>query len=342
MSDNSPAVVAARRKKYFDADSRDFEFGGLIASGGHGDAYKIRERSPDGSPGRRFVAKFAVNDPISIADLRKEIETTRQLYGAFHIVQPVVDNGNLRSLPNIPSSAPAEDRLMLCMEYLPGITFADFIHRAQQWDVIPNRVLCMVFLCLLALGNPPRKPFGASTECPETEVVPEKEPTAKDYQIFHGDMDNHYNLVFGDFDVDEHWLVPVLKAIDFGIAIDKIGSNISGYIMHNISPGTFTQANIYHIGRAMQQLYAHYSPASLLNLDNDLSNLAAKCVSWHHQDRPSLRELVDTIEYAIRTKTGPESFPGMPWANSETTQMIRHYVADVMLSATQLDDFKVP
>ncbi|KAI1081677.1 hypothetical protein F5B20DRAFT_579006 [Whalleya microplaca] len=79
------------------------------------------------------------------------------------------------------------------------------------------------------MGNPPNKEFNNSQ--PGIESLPAREPTSADYQIFHGDMDNFGNMVFGNFDAGEHWLVPILTSIDFGLAVDEIGADISGRIM---------------------------------------------------------------------------------------------------------------
>ncbi|KAM0813165.1 putative Protein kinase domain-containing protein [Seiridium cardinale] len=390
MSSRSTAAVLARRRRYFESQSRIFEFDRVLGAGGHGDAYVFREVQ-SGTEKRKFVAKYSTSDARSIAQLQTEIRIARKLYGAMHVSQPIVDDGAMRTLRGIPASAPMEDRFVLFTEFLPGLTLERFIANTRQWDVVPNRVLWMIFLCLvkmcIAMAFPPDKPYGQITEHPESEVwpqvqveektevksdddlatrlgslavadrkdqngqnkstdssppktasVPVPEPTNSDGQIYHGDMDNFGNFVFGDFDPLDHWLVPILKAIDFGLAIDSPGANLTGRIFPGVSPGTFTQANIYYIGRAMQNIYGHSPTAdptgSRPNLDMEIYELAGRCAHRDHTLRPPLAGLLATVQNAVNTKTNPEHFPGKPYAMCETDDYIRTYLWSVLFSAS--------
>ncbi|CAJ2503858.1 Uu.00g112520.m01.CDS01 [Anthostomella pinea] len=418
---DAAAAITARRRKYFETDPRRFKFHKHLASGGNGDTYVFCELDDRGVERRKFVAKYSTSGPRSLNQLSNEIRIAQKLYGAMHIAQPIVEDGGMRTLrrggggggagTGAASSLPPEDRDVLMTEYLAGLTLQQFIDNARKYDVVPNRVLWMIFLCLtrmvIAMAYPPNKPYGAATEDPTVETIPQirtdtsetgkgttsaeslteqlgalsvkgpkdrtgapaenttkdntaaagssksddipetepttrpaAEPTDKDYQIFHGDMDNLNNFVFGDYDPDEHWLVPILKAIDFGLAVDQIGTRLEGRMLPFVSPGTFTQANIYDIGRAIQRVYNHHDspdpPAIRFpNLDQDLYQLAARCASRDHTQRPSLAELVRTVEHNVNTKTGPEHFLGKPYAWYEETETLRGYIWDVLLSPAQ-------
>lgn len=151
MSNVAFTEILARRKRYFATDPRNFEFEGLLASGGHGDTYLISELNSDRTLTRKFVAKFSTADIRSLTDLQKEIRIAQRLYGTIHIAQPILDNERMLTLPRNPLNAPAEDKIVLFLEYLPGVTLGEFIRRAQQWDVIPNRVLWMIFRCCMTI-----------------------------------------------------------------------------------------------------------------------------------------------------------------------------------------------
>ncbi|KAI0011226.1 hypothetical protein F4779DRAFT_573872 [Xylariaceae sp. FL0662B] len=349
MNAASVEAIHRRRRRYFENNSQKFHFEGPLIPGGHSDTYLIRET---GGLGKRYVAKFSTSDARSLHSLRKEVRIARKLYGALHVSQPLVVSGAMLALDSVPKKAPQEDKVVLIMEFLPGLTLRGFIDKTTELGmVIPNRVLWMIFLCLArmvtAMGNPPNREFDPAGGNPATiETLPAREPASGDYQIFHGDMDNLDNMVFGHFDTGEHWFVPVLTSIDFGLAVDEIGANISGRMMRGVSPGTFTQANVYYAGRAMQRVCSYDGAIdqelAFSNLDMDLYSLATRCASPDHRNRPSLAELTDTIIGAIHTKRSPESFPGKPHASCETDENIWAYVQTVMLYSLpprQLEEF---
>lgn len=46
---------------------------------------------------------------------------------------------------------------------------------------------------VVAMARPPNRPFGSLDDNSEIEAVPDTERTNRDYQIFHGDLDNFNN-----------------------------------------------------------------------------------------------------------------------------------------------------
>lgn len=99
---------------------------------------------------------------------------------------------------------------------------------------------------MLALAYVPNRPLGSLGDDKTILESPGLfEPaTATHYQIYHGDLSNHlanctstrhiktiastcYDyvliniVIFGEYDAGEHYLVPILKAIDFSEATDS-------------------------------------------------------------------------------------------------------------------------
>ncbi|KAI5918424.1 hypothetical protein F4810DRAFT_715517 [Camillea tinctor] len=313
---------------YFVNDSRGFRLEKQLGEGGFGEAWLVK-REVNGRIAQRFVAKYAHEQSVA-ATIITEQNMLRRMYGAMHIVQPIVSN---RDLLHLDSYQPSPLWPLLMTEFIPGITYGEFYYRIMDnqdelWPP-PNRMLWLIFRCLartvFGLANPPNKPMGDVNEEPTLEPLPDHEPTLKDYQIAHNDM-NQNNLMFNDLDTGEHSLVPVLKLLDFGVARDTTEWTTKAR--------TPTQSNIRDIGEVMQRIYDEGDP----NVDADLKRLVAQCVDNYPENRPTLAALWGQISNAILLKTGPGSFPGCTRANMETDNRIRQYVQMVMLNA----DYKIP
>ncbi|KAI0388091.1 hypothetical protein F5Y04DRAFT_274943 [Hypomontagnella monticulosa] len=185
----------------------------------------------------------------------------------------------------------------------------------------------------MALGM--ASPLGRQTD--EAVFLPTPEPRREpsDYEIYHGDMSNHQNLIFGEFDADEHILVPTLKLIDFGAAIDDISKLATHTNGQNIKANTLSSANIFEIGQVMRQLYGFLNTPYIgifrPNLDMDFHNLANRCASEELNERPSVTEFFDQVHAAVTTKTGPEHFPGKSEAMNETDEYIKQFVRENIL-----------
>ncbi|KAI0594853.1 hypothetical protein F4775DRAFT_595863 [Biscogniauxia sp. FL1348] len=313
-------------KDYFENDSRRYKFERQLGEGAFGEAWLVK-REVEGMIVQRFVAKFALDteDQQMAESIANEKKLAQKLYGAMHIVQPIVVDGKLLELD---SYTPSPLRVIFMTEFIPGITIGEFCFRTfddeERWQPIPNRMLWLIFRCmvraLFALASPPQKPFGEMNEEPTLEPMPANEPTHDDYQIYHNDW-NPYNLMFGQLDSGEHSLVPLLKLIDFGVAVDSTRFK-STY-------RTVTQANIRDLGDAMQRLYSVNSP----NIDEDLRALVNQCRDFNPQNRPSVAALWGQIQNAISIKTGPTHFTGKPRALYESNDRISQYVQMLILDA---------
>ncbi|KAI1500185.1 hypothetical protein F5X99DRAFT_387298 [Biscogniauxia marginata] len=248
------------------------------------------------------------------------------MYGAMHTAQPIVSGGKMLELDSIDQEKGSISPILMS-ELIPGVTLLEFLCRVEadpdKWLPIPNRLLWLIFQCLVravfGMANPPNRPYGEEQEEPTLEPLPAKEPTVNDYQIYHGDMHKN-NWMFGDLDTGEHTLTPILKLIDFGLARDP-----STFVNQS---RTITQSNIYDIGRLMQSTCG----PSDANSDTELEDLVFECCEPLAVNRPSLARLWRVIQNALNIKTGPQSFPGKPRAQWETDDMIRQYVQNFILN----------
>ncbi|CAJ2513050.1 Uu.00g011690.m01.CDS01 [Anthostomella pinea] len=327
MSNKQAAKKTDQLKEYFEKDSRNFKLEkprpnrDFLGRGGFGITYLFREEQEDGTLKRKFVVKFATRSTEGTSnEMQTEIRIAKKLYGALHIAQPIVDEGEMRKLDNLPENADKLFSLLLCTEFLPNGTLFTFRMKAMNAEQpIPNRILWMIFLCLvrmvIAMANPPDRGYRAETAAPQLEEL--AEPGY--YQIEHGDLNNPSNLVFGDFDIIEHNLVPIVKCLDFGMFM----SQLFAY-------------------KGMPNPKETPDPKVLFpNLDMELYDLAGRCAVditkdsnyFSNPDRPSLTELFTAVRNAVTTKTGPDHFLGLPFTHPETDEEIQKYVQKMILSA---------
>ncbi|KAI3336259.1 hypothetical protein F4824DRAFT_500339 [Ustulina deusta] len=327
---------------------RPFIFEAYLGGGLRGKAWRFREGT-DGEQGRRFVIKYTHNAG-SLLCLEKEIRFAKCLYGQAHIAQLIVDGNGLRKPLAIPSDTPREQRTFLVTEYFANGELQKFLSKANERrfsarnvNPIPNRVLWFIFKCLsrimLALAYVPNRPLGSLGDDKTILESPGLfEPaTATHYQIYHGDLSNHLaNLIFGEYDAGEHYLVPILKAIDFSEATDS-HDEFKGRLRSGVTADTIAQGNIRDVGIVMQSLYGHShsdTPDKFFrynrNLDEDIYYLATRCADPDHTKRPGVNELYNTVHNATLTKTGPQNFLGKPFAEWESDDKIRQFMDEVL------------
>ncbi|KAI0015182.1 hypothetical protein F4780DRAFT_110185 [Xylariomycetidae sp. FL0641] len=332
-------------KDIFQADTRRFECEGLVGSGANGQAWRFKVTGGRVRGVIRFAVKIAHGN-AGVDKIQKEIELTKRMYGAAHVAQPVVSMGDMLKPNSDMANYPPWMRIFLVTNWIDGISLDAFLHRLTMRQMygappVPNRVLWILFLCLvrmvLGLAEPPDRPYRDYTEEPSLEPLPGRERTRADYQILHNDMDNYQNFKFGNLDMDEHRLVPKLMLLDFGEAIDRHAELANAISAHGITADTITSANIYAIGNVIRRCYGHYNAAnpaaSWPNLDMDLYDLAGQCAEKVGAHRPSMTELYTRVRDAIATKTGPDSFRGKSHSEQETNANIMGFVRDTIYSA---------
>ncbi|KAI8948743.1 hypothetical protein F4801DRAFT_581145 [Xylaria longipes] len=155
-------------------------------------------------------------------------------------------------------------------------------------------------------------------------------------QIYHGDLANLKNCIFGDYDSGEHSLVPIIKAIDFGEGTDDV-STMKASLPVPVTADTITQGNIFEIGRVMQVLFEYFPTPSFQafqalrpNIDKDLYDLATECADVDHRKRPSAFQLLQRIQTNISNKKGPENFQGKQFVQWESDERIREYMNEML------------
>ncbi|KAI1268055.1 hypothetical protein F5Y18DRAFT_424371 [Xylariaceae sp. FL1019] len=136
------------------------------------------------------------------------------------------------------------NRPYLFTEYLENGTLFRFIQTfaaAHPGERLPNRFLWSIFLCLsraaVAMAYPPGQrenspPPNAAQRMLET--VPAGRDSPDPERLMHNDMKND-NIMFGDIEMSildvmadgpaaatEHVPIPILKLIDFGVAIEEL------------------------------------------------------------------------------------------------------------------------
>ncbi|KAI0458861.1 hypothetical protein F5B21DRAFT_370469, partial [Xylaria acuta] len=212
---------------------------------------------------------------------------------------------------------------------------------------VPNRVLWQIFRCLARMvvgmaspaaddGNFRSGNVQASLEQPSIFDLGTQQ------QIYHGDLANLQNCIFGDYDSGEHSLVPIIKAIDFGEGTDDVGT-MKASLPIPATADTITQGNIFEIGRVMQMLFEYFSTPSFQafqvlrpNIDKDLYDLTKECTDINHRKRPSAFQLLQRIQTNISNKKGPENFPGKQFADWESDERIREYMNEMLSLDTEI------
>ncbi|KAH9986356.1 hypothetical protein F4779DRAFT_305552 [Xylariaceae sp. FL0662B] len=206
------------------------------------------------------------------------------------------------------------------MELLENGSLGDFITRCQAWGrPLPNRLLLRLFMCLIrtciAMAWPPRKPRGAT---PRTEHI--RGNDAEMSQLRHGDM-HVGNLLFGNLDEEEHYLIPVLKLIDFDRAYDfpdpeneNLGVKWNlfdiGLIMRTLITGDRRRdppVSPVFVRVEGQEIFMHSAGADLANpnypdLDDDIRRMVIMCLAVDPNQRPQLGRLHNRIRDWIRER----------------------------------------
>ncbi|RYO96143.1 hypothetical protein DL764_007521 [Monosporascus ibericus] len=309
----------------------NFEYEHILGQGRNGVACVLRERK-DGQFCRRIVVKRpTTKDPFIIDKVRKELQILKVLWGAPHIVRPLV-------LDDFPPDEDDPSELIgqlfegpiLITEHLGSGSSKRFINRASKLGYqIPNRVLWRVFLCFV-----------------------------------FGDLD----LVAWSI---EHKMMPMLKMIDFGSAEkfgfgsqelkDRLASHPNegnvfdiGRLMYNIITKQ-TGATLLPYGDPHDEdktvkvdlddspsmsfksfAKALYPSADIAqpypSLDGKLRLLIARCVCAKDaaQHQPSVRELLDAADDAVRNR-GADFYANNN--QNETDANVVGIVQDLMLDA---------
>ncbi|KAI1492911.1 hypothetical protein F5X96DRAFT_690080 [Biscogniauxia mediterranea] len=332
--------------------SLTFKADALLGGGLRGSAWRFQELR-DGKVVGRFVVKYAKH-PVAMPTIEKEIRIIQRLRGHAHIAQPILDRGKMRSIPPSahPVDVPQGTSVYVVTEYLKNGSLDRFLQRARRRaDPIPNLLRMVIGMArpsttttsTTSSSATPSFFGGGGVPPPSTttiEQLPLFEPTTgSHYQIYHGDLQNLLNLMFGDLDASEHALVPILKAIDFGESEDDFAAFQASCLPSGVTAATLTQGNIRDIGVVMQMAISYVAEpraaflAQRPNLDPELYDLVTACAAADHRRRPTLARLHARVQDAVARKNGPAAFAGRPHAARESDAAIREYLREVLYSA---------
>ncbi|KAI0095403.1 hypothetical protein F4814DRAFT_187787 [Daldinia grandis] len=218
--------------QYFDSETpKRFRFEKVVGVGAYGIAWRLlyKPRNPTGGAGKvqRLVMKMdrhhatrGLGDDGGTGSISEEGMYLSILQWAMHVVHLIQPpNDPLRKVIKGITPHGIRQGEWIYIEWLENGTVGTFVDRAYEKDrQLPNRMLLRLFLCLIRIGIalawPPAGP-GADGK-PQLETIGPG-PARK---IVHNDLHDG-NVMFGAFESDsdeEHDLVPIIKAIDFGLA----------------------------------------------------------------------------------------------------------------------------
>ncbi|KAI0895549.1 hypothetical protein F4806DRAFT_86746 [Annulohypoxylon nitens] len=319
--------VKAKIRDIISKHSGRFQCEGFLGDADNGVAVVIREIMPDGQQ-RKFVLKAAAEPGEEAVMLGEEMRYLTQLQYASHICRQVHLNDSPFDLLRVPWSYVP----FYTMEYLPNGTLEQFYNRVwAAGEVLPNRVLWSIFLCLvracIGMAYPPPGPEI------EVERVRSDVPLSG---ICHYDMLDG-NFMFADFTggpawVQEHASFPPLKLIDFGRAFsdpevtheppdpeDLYGDDFDAQLglgNYRVSGprNQSTDENILAAGMVMARLVhgkTHHGAGEGVardvirtrairpDLDADLRFIIARCLAVDPRNRPRLEEFQFWIDQGV-------------------------------------------
>ncbi|KAI0838059.1 kinase-like domain-containing protein [Hypoxylon sp. FL0890] len=336
--------IEAELRTHFAVQWRKYTFEGLLGRGAFGLTFRVVEKL-SADKFRRLAIKRSLR-PRQEDDLRNEIEWLKTLRGAEHIVRILASRDDrestagprrgrrtrLRHSPlNLQDSLTGLYGPIVVLEYLENADITRLYNRLVQHDqLLPNRILWSFFLCLIracvALAYPPR---GAEDEPNVLETVP-TDGTAPS-MIEHADL-HTANIMIGEVGggFAEHNLVPPLKFIDFGRTregFQGVSDNVwkISRIMINLIARQQVRISAWisdYQGfetRATEILH-HGNGAKYPTLDDDLRDFLARCLADEERDRPTLANMLEIAENAVKNKTAA-AYPGQA---GETDEEIRN------------------
>ncbi|KAI1270010.1 hypothetical protein F5Y18DRAFT_434448 [Xylariaceae sp. FL1019] len=275
---------------------------------------------------------------MGLAKERKVLNSWRWAMHVVNAFRPKDDPLTKKHHELLPLNFTAKD--WIYMEYLENGTLERFLERAKRDETItgpmlPNRLLWKIFLCLVRICcaqlYPPKRPPGN-----HPRLVPETWRSARLIRggIDHGDT-HAGNIVFGDLTAadDEHYLVPILKLIDMGLA-ELILPNNNATHREREKDFVFTAAEFVYLlirrnlqafgsmprpndegdhgyvsvvvrpgGPEIQSCAWGVAEDEFPNLDPDLWRLVCACLAVEPKRRPDLRELLRVVKEGATNRT---------------------------------------
>ncbi|KAI1100454.1 kinase-like domain-containing protein [Jackrogersella minutella] len=335
-------------KRYFERDTRNFKYEGILGYGATNVACKVKLRHRwwrYSLPSETFVVKRAFV-PDQDAILKNEHRIIKRHRGALHIVQPY-------ELPRtIANPLDRAERYTILLEHLENGSLSDFISRKQLWGhELPNRMLFKMFMCLvracMAMAWPPRAPRGRRVMREGIPDDPEERQNKE--QLTHRDMHTG-NILLGELDIAhwEHITTPILKLIDFeravivedpAVANPGVSRNILGIgkVMREIVTGNryaYIRETTIRVNGFPEEIrsFAHLPEDRYPNLDDELRTLIVQCCAADLDQRPTLEELYVRVRECIVARPS-RVYPRYPLGQYETDRAIRRIARRLIFDA---------
>ncbi|KAI0414664.1 kinase-like domain-containing protein [Xylaria grammica] len=337
-----------------------FRFEEYVSRGGYGVTALISQQGFGLRRGRKLIVKRAINN--SARELRKEIRIMQKLNGSAHIARVVASKDDtdvaqgwrqlspLRRLTDRIRGSPPPDLLAglagptLILEYLENGSLNRLRERVIQARAsVPNRVLWSIFLCLIrscvAMSYPPDAPPGSE---PGLEEIPQNPPDDAPRGYIHADM-HPGNIIVGSLrDFPDHSRVPVVKLIDFGLALESGASaprnildaskNILWLITHRVDI-IGPHREVY---KGIETMAYPLLPDDITgeepypSLDLDLRDLLVKCMAGDRDVRPTLAGVFGIAKRAVQERNA--QFYG-PRGALESDEAVRQFVQQFIYDA---------
>ncbi|KAI1090326.1 hypothetical protein F5B19DRAFT_494488 [Rostrohypoxylon terebratum] len=355
--------VKEKIQRVIRANEPRFKFEKFLGDADNGVAVVMREVLGDGKE-RRFVLKTVADPEQQSSMLEAEIKYLHQLRYAAHICRTVSFGGNPWYLFNVPwKTGP-----FYTMEYIPFGTLEQFYKRVwKDNQVLPNRVLWSIFLCVIrsciGMAYPPKGP-----DIELERVRPDEEMSG----ICHYDMLDG-NFMFGDIAggpewVQEHDKFPPLKIIDFGRAIEDpelyavppdeediyddqfdVPLGLPNFRVEGLR-NRANDDNIRDAGVLMARLVSGktfigsdeaQARATIVNkairpdLEYDLRFMIIRCLAVDPRNRPQLEEFQTWIDNGVFNRPADHYGPAGQGSGPESDESIQRMVQMYMLNAAE-------
>ncbi|KAI1211446.1 uncharacterized protein F4807DRAFT_420405 [Annulohypoxylon truncatum] len=338
--------IEADLRAHFATQYQKFTFQGLIGRGAFGLTFSAIEKLSL-TTYRRIAIKRSVN-PRHDDDLRNEITWLKTLRGSEHIVRLLASRDEPAPLTPVRGARrtpitrdPLEGIIgpIAVLEYLENADIKRLYNRLVKYDqLLPNRILWSFFLCLIracvALAYPMN---GTEDQVSQLETIPTDGRRPSD--IEHADL-HQANVMIGTAGLGfaEHAIIPPLKFIDFGRTregFQGVGDNVwkISRIMINLIARQDVRISAWiteyqGFETRATEILEHGNGAKYPTLDDDLRDFLAICLADHARDRPSLAEMLETAEAAVRNKTAATYPDQLEETDEAIAALIKRFVYD--------------
>ncbi|KAI1110469.1 hypothetical protein F5Y14DRAFT_465639 [Nemania sp. NC0429] len=325
------AIAEFRTLKASFSGSRLWEAEKLLGHGSFGFTALLRDKSLlRGRSQRKYVLKRSLVPHRGTDDITNEIGGLELLRGSTHLVNIIASTGDVAEYRKKKNSGSVVRRAMkrlkrtwdnpptnvfkvlsisegpaMLLEYIPNGSLLDLMNRANRRGYsIPNRILWSFYLCLVracvGMAYPLKRPAG------EPQVLEEILRGVEPFGAMHNDVALRNIMVDETEIIPEHYLIPKLKLIDFGIAEESesaqhaIRENLWDITREMISiikrRGVDLRDGNWGVYNGVSTYAVDVLPRNGVNpfptLDPELRLLLVEAMALGFAERPSLRQML--------------------------------------------------